>query len=136
MCVRVCVSECCLFLCEWCCVCVCVYVAVHCLSMCMLCVCGLLPHLEFTTPPRVHYPMDIHPPPPKKNPVYYTNCSNFFRMRISSQFVDFSLTMCQFSRAHHEEVVNMSWVDWCGKMLKDSKVFLSVLGLNSQPWGC
>ena len=26
----------------------------------------------------------------------------------------------------------MSWVDWCGKMLKDRKVFLSVLGLNSQ----
>ena len=36
-------------------------------------------------------------------------------MRISSRFVDFSLTMCQFSRTHHEEVVNMSWVDWCGK---------------------
>ena len=35
-------------------------------------------------------------------------------MRISSRFVDFNLTMCQFSRAHHEEVVNMSWVDWCG----------------------
>ena len=29
-----------------------------------------------------------------------------------------------------------SWVDWCGKnMLKDKKVFLPVLGLNSQPWG-
>ena len=24
-------------------------------------------------------------------------------------------------------------VDWCGKMWKDRKVFLSVLGLNSQP---
>ena len=30
-----------------------------------------------------------------------------------------------------------SWVDLCGKkMLKDRKIFLSVLGLNSQPWGC
>ena len=47
-----------------------------------------------------------------------------------SLFVDFSLTMCQFSRAHHKEVVSMSWVDWCGKMLKDRKIFLSVLGLN------
>ena len=54
----------------------------------------------------------------------------------SSLFVDFNLTMCQFSRTHHKEVVNMSWVDWCGKMLKDRKVFLSVLGLNSQSWGC
>ena len=27
-------------------------------------------------------------------------------------------------------------VDWCGKMLKDREVFLSVLGLNSQPMGC
>ena len=27
----------------------------------------------------------------------------------------------------------MSWVNWCGKMLKKRKVFLSVLGLNSQP---
>ena len=58
---------------------------------------------------------------------------NFFScMRISSLFVDFSLTMCQFSRAHHEEVVNMSWVDWCGKMLKDRKIFVSVLGLLVQ----
>ena len=46
-------------------------------------------------------------------------------MRISSLFVDFSLTMCQFSRTHHEEVVNMSWVDWCGKMLKDRKFSVS-----------
>ena len=30
-----------------------------------------------------------------------------------------------------------SWVDWCGKKIfKDRKVFLSVPGLNSQPWGC
>ena len=47
----------------------------------------------------------------------------FFHMRISSLFVDFSLTMCQFSRAHHKEVVNMSWVDWYGKMLKDRKLY-------------
>ena len=40
--------------------------------------------------------------------------------------------LCQFSRAHHKEVVNMSWMDWCWKMWKDRKVFLSVLGLNSQ----
>ena len=57
------------------------------------------------------------------------------RMTISSLFVDFSLTMCQFSRVHHKEVVNMGWVH-CGKVLKDRKVFLSVLGLNSQPRGC
>ena len=58
------------------------------------------------------------------------------RMGISSLFVDFSLTMFLFSRAHPKEVVSMSWVDWCGKMLKDKKVFLSVLDLNSQPRGC
>ena len=52
-------------------------------------------------------------------------------MRISSRLVDFTLTMCQFSSAHHEKVVNMSWVDWCRKMLKERKIFLSVLGLNS-----
>ena len=46
----------------------------------------------------------------------------FFPMRISSLFADFCLTMCQLSRAHHEEAVNMSWVDWCGKMLKDRKI--------------
>ena len=51
-------------------------------------------------------------------------------MRISSLFVDLSLTMCQFSRAHHEEVVNMSWVDWCGKMLKDRKFFLVSAGFE------
>ena len=59
----------------------------------------------------------------------------FFLMRIFSQFVDFSLTMCQFSRSHHEKVVNMNWLDWCGKMLKDRKIFLLVLNLNSQPMG-
>ena len=57
-------------------------------------------------------------------------------MRISSLFIDFGLTMCQISRAHHEDVVNMSWVDWCEKMLKDRNIFLSVLGLNSQLMGC
>ena len=62
--------------------------------------------------------------------------TSFFRMRISSLFVDFSLPMYQFSRTHHEEVVNMSWMDWCGKMLKDRKIFLSVLGLYSQTIGC
>ena len=57
-------------------------------------------------------------------------------MRISSLFVDFNLTMCQFSRTHYKEVVNMSWADWCGEMLKDRKIFLSVQGLNSQPMDC
>ena len=52
-------------------------------------------------------------------------------MRISSLFVGFGLTMCQLSRAHHEEVVSMSWVDCCGKMFKDGKVFLPVLGLSA-----
>ena len=56
-------------------------------------------------------------------------------MRISSIFVDFCLSYVSVFQGSQEEVVNMSWVDWCGKMLKDRKVFLSVLGLNSQTMG-
>ena len=34
------------------------------------------------------------------------------KMRRSSLIVDFQLIYIHFSRAHHEELVNMSWVDW------------------------
>ena len=40
-------------------------------------------------------------------------------------------TTQKISGFHH------SWVDWCGKKLfKDRKLFLSVLGWNSQTWDC
>ena len=63
----------------------------------------------------------------------YTKSLTFFHITISRLrlFVDFILTMSQFSSTHHKEVVSMSWVDWCGKMLKDRSIFLLMLGLNS-----